>query len=306
MPATTRFATIVLAGRPNTGKSTLLNALVGEPLAAVSAKPQMTREPVQGIVTEGQTQLLFVDPPGLLKPEYRLQEAMLRQALDAIRSADAVVHLQPANEGDPQPLVEVLRTYEDTTAIDAPHLSDVITDRPIKTVLAKADLVHGPRPPSTGLDRLWVSATTREGLDALLIWCRAQAKPGPFPYDPDDIGTQPLRFFAAEYAREAAFEVLGQELPYSLAVTVDEFREGETPVYIRLTLYVERESQKGMVIGRGGRTIKQLGKRARQRIEALLGTPVYLDLWTKVWPKWRRSPDALRQLGFPMSIEKKP
>lgn len=302
----TRFATIVLAGKPNAGKSTLLNALVGEPLAAVSAKPQTTREPVHGLVTEGDTQLLFVDPPGLLKPRYGLQEAMLLQALDALRNADAVVYLHPADDGDPPALAQVLNEYE--TAVDLPGAmwaSTVVAEKPVLTALAKADLSSRPQSPATAHDRLLVSAHTREGLDALLDWCRAQAKPGPFRYDADNVSTQPLRFFAAEYVREAAFEILRQELPYSLAATVDEFREHATPVYIRVVLYVERESQKGMVIGAGGRTIKQLGETARSRIEALVGARVYLDLWVKVWPKWRRSPDALRRLGFPLAVERK-
>lgn len=296
-----RFATIVLAGAPNAGKSTLLNALVGEHLAAVSSKPQTTREPVHGLVTEGDTQLLFVDPPGLLEPHYGLQEGMLLRALEALRDADAVVHLHPVDEGDPPTLEEVLQKYE--AAVDLPdelRASPRVAATPVLTVVTKGD-VRG-----TDLAHLVVSAVTKDGLDDLLAWCRAQARPASFRYPPDDIGTQPMRFFAAEYVREAAFEVLEQELPYALAVTVDEFREGDTPVYIRLTLYVERESQKGMVIGKGGRTIKELGARARARIETLLGTRVFLDMWIKVWPKWRRSPGALRQLGFPVPVEREP
>lgn len=285
---TSRFATIVLAGRPNAGKSTLLNALVGERLAGVSPKPQTTREPVYGVVTEGDTQLLFVDSPGLLEPRYRLQQAMLGHAHEALRAADGILFLHPVDEGDPPPLETLLPDEVEITG-------------PVLTVLSKADLFEG----AVEGDRLAVSALHGQGIGELFEWCRQQATPGPFRYDPDDIGTQPLRFFAAEYVREAAFAVLGQELPYVVAVTVDEFREGETPVYIRLTLHVERESQKGMVIGKGGRTVKALGERARARIEALLGAPVYLDLWVKVWPKWRSSPEALRRLGFPIPTERK-
>ena len=118
---------------------------------------------------------------------------------------------------------------------------------------------------------------------------------------PSCISTQPVRFFVEEFVREAAFEVLAQELPYALAAEVDEFREGSKAVYIRVVLYVERESQKGMVIGRRGQTIKTLGKEARSKTEALLGQPVYLDLWVKVLPKWRTAPQALERFGLPVS-----
>jgi GTP-binding protein Era len=121
---------------------------------------------------------------------------------------------------------------------------------------------------------------------------------GPFHYDPEDIGTQPLRFFAAEFIREAAFELLHEELPYSVATEIDEFREGVEPVYIRAVLYVERDSQRGIVIGEGGRTIKALGAAARAKIESLLGRRLFLDLHVKVLPKWRRDVASLRRLGY--------
>ena len=137
-----------------------------------------------------------------------------------------------------------------------------------------------------------------EGLDSLLATLRARLPEGPFLYDAEEMATQPLRFFAAEFIREAAFELLQEELPYSAACEIDEFREAKDPVYIRAVVYVERESQKGMVIGKGGRTIKALGQTARARIEALIGRPVFLDLHVKVLPKWRRDAAALKRLGY--------
>jgi GTP-binding protein Era len=125
-------------------------------------------------------------------------------------------------------------------------------------------------------------------------------------YDADDLSTQPVRFFVTEFVREAAFEVLHEELPYSVAASVDEFRESSDPVYIRVTLFVERGSQKGMVIGARGRTIKKIGATARQRIEELLGATVFLDLWVKVLPQWRKSPRLLRELGFVPPTERRP
>ena len=128
---------------------------------------------------------------------------------------------------------------------------------------------------------------------------------GPFRHDVDDIGTQPVRFFVGEYLREAAFAELGEEVPYSFTAEVDEFREGRTPVYIRATLYIERESQKGIVIGHKGATLKKIGAHARVRLEELIGEPVYLETWVKVLPKWRRSATALARFGFPVPEDEK-
>jgi len=143
-----------------------------------------------------------------------------------------------------------------------------------------------------------VSAVAGEGLAALLGALGARLPESPFHYDPDEIATQPLRFFAAEFVREAAFELLRQELPYSVACAIEEFRESASPVYIRATLYVERDSQKGIVIGESGRTIKALGQAARAKIETLVGQPVYLDLHVKVLPRWRRDAPSLQRLGY--------
>jgi len=170
---------------------------------------------------------------------------------------------------------------------------------PVVTVYTKADLVPlSDRPTVLPSDGIVVAAGRGEGLDALLDALRARLPDGPFHYDPDDLATQPSRFFAAEFVREAAFELLHEELPYSVAVEIDEFREGAAPVYIRAVVYVERDSQKGIVIGAGGRTIKTLGQAARGKIEALLGEPVFLELRVKVLPKWRRHAPSLKRLGY--------
>ncbi len=279
----TRCGTIVLAGRPNVGKSTLLNALVGEHLAIVSPKPQSTRLPVVGLVTRDDAQFIFTDSPGLLEPEYALHEAMRAAAVRALEDAEVIAYLHPLAEYPAPALAAVARLARPPRA-------------PIVTVYTKADLVAlTARPP----DRVTaVSAVTREGLDQLLDTLRTHLPESPFHYDPEEMATQPLRFFAAEFVREAAFELLHEELPYSVAVEIDEFREAPEPVYIRAVIYVERASQKGIVIGAGGRTIKALGQAARAKIETLLGARVFLELHTKVLPKWRRRAASLRRLGY--------
>jgi len=151
-----------------------------------------------------------------------------------------------------------------------------------------------------------VSATTGSGVDPVIAWCAGHVPEAPFRYDAEDISTQPLRFFVEEFVREAAFDLLRQELPYAVTARVDEFREREEPVYIGVTLYVERESQKGMVIGARGATIKALGIAARRRSEDLMGQQVYLDLRVKVLPRWRKSPKFLRELGFRIPTSRDP
>jgi len=277
----TRCGTIVLAGRPNVGKSTLLNAIIGEHLAIVSPKPQSTRLPVVGLLTRGDTQFIFTDSPGLLEPEYALHEAMRRAALRAIADAEVIAYLHPLPEF-PAPTLESVARLE-----RAPRA-------PVVTVYTKSDLVPASERPEHALA---ISAQTGEGLEDLLAELERRLPEGPWHYDPAEMATQPARFFAAEFIRESAFELLEDELPYSFAVDIDEFREG-TPVYIRALVYVERDSQKGIVIGEGGRTVKRLGSSARAKIEALLGTHVYLDLHVKVLPKWRKDTHTLRRLGY--------
>jgi len=282
--ASTRCGTVVLAGLPNVGKSSLLNALVGERLAIVSPKAQSTRVPVVGVLTRGDAQFIFTDPPGLLTPSYQLQERMREAALRAISDAEVIAHLHPLPEA-PAP------------AFAAAAGLAAAPRAPVMTVYTKADLVPPERRPPLG-SGIAVSSETGEGMEALLDALAERLPPGPFHYPVDELATQPVRFFASEYVREAAFAVLEEELPYSVACEIDEFRESETPTYIRATVYVERESQKGIVIGHQGRTIKAIGQAARARIEGLLGGPVFLDLNVKVLGNWRRQEGLLRRLGY--------
>jgi GTPase len=282
----TQAGHVALAGAPNVGKSSLLNALVGTHLAIVSPKAQATRLPVIGLRTDGDVQYVFHDLPGLLEPAYLMQARMRALALDALERMDLVLHLHPAPDPPPLPLPELAGLAKPLSA-------------PVVIVYTKADLVSATRQAELADLGVVVSAATGEGIETLLARIRDHLPQRDFEFDPDDVGTQQLRFFVVEYLREAAFELLGDELPYSFTAEVEEFREDRQPVYIRVTLFVERESQKGIVIGRGGRTLAAIGAHARARLEELLGAPVYLDSWVKVLPNWRRNPAALTRLGFP-------
>jgi GTP-binding protein Era len=279
-----RCGTVVLAGLPNVGKSSLLNALIGERLSIVSPKAQSTRAPVVGVLTRGEDQFIFTDPPGLLVPSYRLQERMREAALRAVAEAEVIAHLHPLPEFPAPPIERVAN-------LPAPP------SVPVLTVYTKSDLVAPAARPDVG-EAVIVSATTGEGVDRLLDRLAAHLPPGPFHFPADEIATQPVRFFAAEYVREAAFDLLEAEVPYAIACEIDEFREQPPPTYVRAVIYVERDSQKGIVIGEQGRMIKAIGQAARRRIEGLVGGPVYLDLHVKVLGNWRKEDPVLRRFGY--------
>lgn len=284
----TRAGHVALAGAPNAGKSSLLNALVGSHLAIVSPKAQSTRLPVVGLVSTADTQYVFHDLPGLLDPKYPLHERMRTSAREALERVDVVLHLHPAADAPAPPFWPLVGT-------------PAIPDLPVLTVYTKTDLLPAEQVAQLR-DGLPISAQTRSGLPELLSGIRQFLPAAPFEFDPEDVGTQPLRFFATEYIREAAFDLLEDEVPYAIAAEVEEFREHTRPVYIRVTLLVERDSQKGIVIGRGGRTLKAIGQHARARLESLLGEQVFLECWVKVLPNWRRNAAALSRLGFPDSV----
>ena len=284
---------VAIAGKPNAGKSTLLNRLIGQKLAITSAKAQSTRTRVVGIRTEHDAQMILVDAPGLLDPEYPLQHAMRRTAVRAVTDADLIVYVCDGRHGTPPSISEA-------AGLDAPPKAPVIVvmnkcdtlDATARSALARAQ-------PDAAL----VSARTGHGIPELLLRIAAALPEGPFLYPADDLATQPVRFFAAELVRESAFEQLEEEVPYSVACEIEEFRESTKPVYIRAVLYVERDSQKAIVIGEKGARIREIGVSARKKIEAFIGSTVYLDLWVKVLPNWRRDAAALRRFGYAMPEE---
>ena len=283
-----RAGIVTVAGKPNAGKSTLLNRIVGEKLAIVSDKPQSTRDRVVGIRTTQDVQMVVLDTPGLLNPRYELHRAMRTTALRALADADVIVYLADATERTPPSLVEA-------ADLTAPPRAPVIT------VLNKLDAIRPVERDELRAalpDARFISALTGEGVDSLLEELGAALPESPFLYPEDEISTASVRFFVAELVRETALEQLDEEVPYSLACVVEEFREGQTPVYIRTVLYVERESQKRILIGSGGQRIRDIGRAARAKVEQLVGSAVYLDLWVKVLPNWRKSDSALRRFGY--------
>jgi len=287
---TTRAGIVTVAGRPNAGKSTLLNRLVGTHLAITSPKPQSTRDRVVGILSDETTQIVLHDTPGLLEPEYALHTAMRHAALKALDEADVIVHVVDATTG-------VTETLGKAAALDDAHLPKA----PVILALNKSDELSTGRCNALRAeypDALLISARTGDGIEALLARVRGMLPVHPFYYDAEDLSTQKTRFFAAEFVRETALEQLEDEVPYSIACEIEEFRETRSPVYIRAVLHVERDSQKRILIGSGGARIKAIGKEARVKIERLIGSPVYLDLWVKVLPNWRRDHAALRRLGY--------
>lgn len=280
------IATVV--GRPNAGKSTLLNRVVGEKLSIVSPKPQSTRNRIVGIHTDGDTQLVLLDTPGLLNPRYALQAAMRRTALATLADADVIVYLVDGTEGDPRPLAEVAELQQRPRA-------------PIVLAINKVDLLTLPK--RSALLELhpaafMISAATGSGVSELLAHVGTLLPHSPFLYPDDEISTQTVRFFVSELIRETAFEQLADEVPYSVACEIEEYREGRSPLYIRGVLHVERESQMRILIGVGGQRIRDIGRDARRKIEELVGEPVYLDLRVKVLANWRRNVHALRRFGY--------
>ena len=286
----TKAGTVTVAGRPNAGKSTLLNRLVGQRLAITSPKPQSTRERVVGPITDADSQIILLDTPGLLEPSYELQKSMRASSLKALEDADVIVHLIDALEGT----VETLATaagLEEHRAPRAPTILAFNKSDGLSAGRRAALLTENP-------GAVVISALTGDGVPELLTRVRELLPEHPFYYDAEDLSTQNMRFFAAEMIRETALEQLEDEVPYSVACEIEEFRETRSPVYIRAVLHVERDSQKRILIGAGGSRIKSIGTRARGKIEALLESPVYLDLHVKVLANWRRDSAALRRLGY--------
>lgn len=288
----TRSGIVTVVGKPNAGKSTLLNRIVGQKLSITSPKPQTTRDRVVGIHTTDDVQFVLFDTPGLLNPRYALQAAMRASALEALRDADVIAYVVDATEGMP-------RSLQVAADLMSPPRA------PVLVVYNKADILKPEQRARLDAldDAIVVSAVTGEGVDDLVARLAAALPESPFLYDRDDVSTQSMRFFASELIRETALEQLEDEVPYSVACEIEEYREDRSPLYIRAVIHVERDSQKRILIGAKGTRIREIGRAARVKLEALAGAPVYLDLWVKVLANWRRKPAVMQRFGYRIATE---
>jgi len=294
-----RTGTVALVGRPNAGKSTLLNRILGQKVSIVSEKPQTTRNRIVGILNESRGQIAFLDTPGIHRPLHKLNVRMMDHVRTAFGEADVIALIvdagEPFGKGD-EYVIEMLR---ETQTPKFALLNKIDTIKKVKLLPLMQH--YG----SFGLfdEIIPISAAQGDGIDALLNVIFARMPEGPPIYPTEDFTTQPERFYAAEIVREKVLQHTSEELPYTTAVAVDRFEEDETKNLIKIyaTIVVERESQKPIVIGKGGERIKQIGTEARLDLEAFLGAKVYLDLHVGVHERWREDERFLGELEWPLS-----
>jgi len=295
-----RSGFVCFVGRPNTGKSTLTNALVGAKVAITSNRPQTTRHTIRGIVHRENFQIILVDTPGLHRPRTLLGQRLNDLVKDTYSEVDVIGLCIPADEkigpGD-RWIYEQIRTIApNTTLVVVVTKTDKVSRARVAAHLLAVSELAGP-----DAEIVPVSATTGENLDVLTGVLAAQLPPGPAFYPDGELTDQPEEVLMAELIREAALEGVRDELPHSLAVVIEEVspREGRDDLIdVHANLYVERDSQKGIVIGKGGARLREVGTAARTQIEKLLGTKVYLDLRVKIAKNWQRDPKQLGRLGF--------
>jgi GTP-binding protein Era len=299
-----RSGFVCLVGRPNTGKSTLTNALVGSKVAITSSRPQTTRHTIRGIVHRDDFQIILVDTPGLHRPRTLLGKRLNDLVRDTYAEVDAIGLCIPADEaigpGD-RWIVEQIRSVAPATTlvVVVTKIDKVAKDKLAAQLAAVGELIG--LTDGSQAEIVPVSAATGEQIDVLIDVLAAALPPGPAYYPDGELTDEPEEVLMAEFIREAALEGVRDELPHSLAVVIDEVnpREGRDDLIdVHAILYVERDSQKGIVIGKGGARLREVGTAARGQIEKLLGTKVYLDLRVKVAKNWQRDPKQLGRLGF--------
>ncbi|MCG1377351.1 GTPase Era [Staphylococcus epidermidis] len=286
---------VSIIGRPNVGKSTFVNRVIGHKIAIMSDKAQTTRNKIQGVMTRDDAQIIFIDTPGIHKPKHKLGDYMMRVAKNTLSEIDAIMFMVNVNEdigrGD-EYIMEMLKNVK----------------TPIFLVLNKIDLVH----PDTLMpkieqyqsymdftDIIPISALEGLNVDHFIDVLKSFLPEGPKYYPDNQISDHPEQFVVSEIIREKILHLTSEEIPHAIGVNVDRMiKEDEDKVRIETTIYVERDSQKGIVIGKGGKKLKEVGKRARRDIEMLLGSKVYLELWVKVQRDWRNKVNFIRQIGY--------
>ena len=286
---------VSIIGEPNVGKSTLLNAMMGEKLAIVTPKPQTTRNRITGILTTDAYQIIFLDTPGVLTPKYRLHDQMLKAAYRAIVDADLVLYMIDANGLNSSIEKKILEELKKAA-------------QQVILVINKIDLIPNPallpiiasyQEKLPFLELIPISATMGDGVSQLQESIVRHLPEGPPYFPPDQLSDLPERFFISETIREKIFLRTSQEIPYASSVVVEEFKERPNgKIYISAMLYVERQSQKGILVGKGGKTIKRIGQLARAEIEQFLEATVFLDLRVSVKADWRRDERKLKDMGY--------
>jgi len=295
-----RFGVVALVGRPNAGKSTLLNRILGHKVSIVSAKPQTTRNRIVGILNEPRGQIAFLDTPGIHKPLHKMNVRMMDHVRASLSEADIVALLVDATEefghGD-QYVIDLLRQTGEGNRFAILNKIDLLKKQKLLPIIERYS--------ATGLfdEIVPVSASTGDGVDDLLNLFFKNLKPGEALYPTEDYTTQPERFFAAEIIREKVLEHTVDELPYTTAVSVDRWEEDEAKNLIKIyaTIVVERESQKPIVIGKRAEMVKRIGTEARLELESILGAKVFLDLHVGVHERWREDERFLGELEWPLS-----
>jgi len=300
MPDEFKSGFVAVVGRPNAGKSTLVNRLVGEKVAIVTSRPQTTRNRIQGIVNRENAQVVLVDTPGLHRPDSALGRQMMSEVDAAIDAVDIVALILDVAEdfgaGDRRAIERVQR-FDGTRLLLLNKIDRVPKARLLPVIETSTKL-------GTFEEIIPISALSGEGVELVLEKIIERLPAGPPHFPVDQYTDQPERFLAAEIVREKAMEATTQEVPHAVAVLVDSFEEGEKLLRIRATIYVEREGQKGILIGRGGSALKNIGTAARKELESILGSKIFLELFVKVQRNWRENAQIVRQLDWHRQLER--
>ncbi len=283
---------VSIFGKPNAGKSTLLNALMGEKLAIISPKVQTTRHRIKGIITEKDYQIIFSDTPGIIEPKYKLHEKMMGAVKTAIEDADLAILLVDINEDHDE-----ADAVFSSLALKVPSIVVISKiDKANDDKLKQAETFFLSKPYASKV--IGISALYNAGVTELLESIVALLPEGNPFYEGDDLSDLPTKFFVAEMIREKIFHLYKDEIPYHTTVVVNEFKQKSTLIKIVADVVVQRETQKGIILGEGGKMIRQLGSEARKDIEAFLNNKVFLELFVKVRPKWRDNDMMLKEYGY--------